>query len=133
MNYIEKAKEDAVIAGWQRQKGKWHDDALAFVDPAFWQALGRAWGWQSEKLRMCGGCGLHLRSNEQETMDGKHKKCGSDIDEYEGQWLMEWHCFIDHLADGKSPERAFEFRYSGLLEDGQRTQTTTDSAPSQII
>ncbi len=120
MTHIEKAIRDAAAAGYAERKDSmetgtaWRNRFL--LDPAFWQALGSAWGWQGEKLRMCGGCGLHLRSNEEETMDGKHKKCGSDIYEYEGQWLMEWHCFIDHLADGKTPEEAFAFRYGGLLD-----------------
>lgn len=83
-----------------------------FLDPLFWQSLGKALGFDpTEKIRMCVGCGIALRWNEQPTMDGKHggkNGCGSDIEEYEGQWLIEWHRFIDHLVGGGTPESFFE-------------------------
>lgn len=86
-----------------------------FLDPLFWQALGKARGWVGEKIRMCVGCGVALKWNEQPDMEGRHNLqrngkqvgCGSDIIEYEGQWLIEWHRFIDHLAEGKDTESFF--------------------------
>ncbi|HEC64681.1 MAG TPA: hypothetical protein ENI23_05275 [bacterium] len=84
---------------------------IALLDPSFWKALGKALGWTGEKIRMCFGCGITLRWNEEPTMDGKHggkNGCGSDIEEYEGQWLIEMHRLIDHLAEGKSIESFFK-------------------------
>lgn len=80
------------------------------LDPLFWQCLGKAEGWTGEKIRMCNGCGVALKWNEKEDMNGQHggkKGCGSDIQEYEGQWLIEMHRFIDHLAEGKSIDEFF--------------------------
>ena len=80
------------------------------LDPLFWQCLGRSLWWRGEKIRMCVGCGVALRWNEKETMDGKHggkNGCGSDIYEYEGQWLIEMHKLVDHLAEGKNIEDYF--------------------------
>lgn len=84
---------------------------LVFLDPLFWQCLGKSLGWKGEKIRMCVGCGVALKWNEDPTMNGKHggrKGCGSDIEEYEGQWLIEWHMFIDHLASGKDADLFFK-------------------------
>ena len=75
--------------------------SLVLCDPDFWKGLCKAVGFTGEKIRMCSGCGVALRANEEPTMDGKHggkNGCGSDIEEYEGQWLIEWHRFIDTLA-----------------------------------
>ena len=81
------------------------------LDPLFWQAWTKGMGWDTgAKIRMCVGCGAALRNNEQPTMDGKHggkNGCGSDIYTYEGQWIIEWHCFIDHLAEGKDIDSFF--------------------------
>lgn len=79
-----------------------------FLDREFWMAITIGLGWDTgAKIRMCTGCGVALRNSEKPTMDGKHggkKGCGSDIYEYEGQWLIEWHRFIDALAEGGSIE-----------------------------
>lgn len=81
---------------------------LLVCDPEFWKALGKSLGWQGTEMRMCVGCGIALKSDEKETMDGKCPKCNSDIEYFEGQWLLEWHLFIDHLAEGKSLESFFK-------------------------
>ena len=53
-----------------------------FLDPLFWQSLGKALGWVA------------------------------DFEEADGsiynRWLIEWHRFIDHLAEGKIAEIFFE-------------------------
>jgi len=82
-----------------------------FLDPDFWKCLGKAMGWEGGKIRMCVGCGVALRWNENPTVYGKHggnKGCGSDILEYEGQWLIEWHRFIDAIAEGRPASEFFE-------------------------
>jgi len=63
--------------------------ASAFLDPAFWQSLGKAMGWEDERecpLPCCGGI------------------CPIDIP----MWQSKWHNFIDHLAAGKDAESFFE-------------------------
>ena len=108
---VNKAIEKAIKGGYDfenkrdRMAGGTAAKALVLIDPEFWQGLGKTQKWEGGKIRMCGGCGVALKWNEQPTTDGKHggkEGCGSDIDEYEGQWLIEWHMFIDHLAEGKS-------------------------------
>jgi hypothetical protein len=54
-----------------------------FLEPEFWQALGKAREWDMNK-HLCSECGLHN--------DG---------------WAYEWHRFIDHLAEGKDAESLF--------------------------
>ena len=49
-----------------------------FLDPLFWQSLGKAMGWWGENA------------------NGKP------------QWVNKWHRFIDHLAEGKDAESFFE-------------------------
>lgn len=51
--------------------------AVVFLDPLFWQSLGKARGWKEN-----GETGLH-------------------------QWIIYWHRFVDHLAEGKEAESFF--------------------------
>ena len=51
-----------------------------FLDPAFWQALGKAMWWD----------------------DNKSSLATSPV------WRQEWHHFIDYLADGKTVELFFD-------------------------
>jgi hypothetical protein len=62
-----------------------------FLAPAFWQALGKALGWD-HAVRT-----VHAVENGRTTLvtrAGQH-------------WLYHWHRFIDHLAEGKTPEAFF--------------------------
>lgn len=52
-----------------------------FLDPTFWQSLGKAMGWG------------HIH--------GEFCDCPGFV------WLEEWHRFIDHLAKGKDAESFF--------------------------
>jgi hypothetical protein len=52
-----------------------------WLDPHFWRALGLALGWH----------------------EGVDRKCLI----YNQWWRQPWHRFIDHLADGHSPETFF--------------------------
>lgn len=56
------------------------DTNAIFLDPLFWQALGKAMGWKEW---------------ERESEDMRH------------QWRINWHRFIDHLAEGKDAESFF--------------------------
>lgn len=55
-----------------------------FLDPLFWSALGKAEGWIDSMPS---------------TYDFNH-----EIPE----WKHHWHRFIDHLAEGKSPDDYFK-------------------------
>src|SRR5947208_10657461 len=62
-----------------------------FLDPQFWQALGRALGW-SEACELAISC-VH-----------GEEECQSCRGYY---WMYQWHCFIQALADGNTPEAFF--------------------------
>jgi hypothetical protein len=59
-----------------------------FLDPQFWQALGKGWGWDQAVIT------VHAVENGRSTIVTRAGQ----------QWLSQWHCFIDHLAAGKTPE-----------------------------
>jgi hypothetical protein len=66
--------------------------AETFMDPHFWLALGRGLGWE-QAVRT-----VHAVENGRPTVvtrAGQH-------------WLSHWHGFIDHLAEGKTPEAFFD-------------------------
>ncbi len=68
----------------------------AFLDPLFWQALGKAMGWG--KCKRCMGTGyLDYQTPCHE--------CGHSG--FTADWKMNWHNFIDHLAEGKDAESFF--------------------------
>jgi len=63
-----------------------------FLDPVFWQALGRGLGWDHELVT------IHAVDNGRPTIVtrvGQH-------------WFYHWHRFIDFLAEGKTVEEFFE-------------------------
>lgn len=84
---MEKAIKKAIEGGWDDSRYKaffsegvrmWHESA--FLDPLFWQALGKSMGWQTEnKTHFPQGIG----------------------------WQYYWHRFIDHLAEGKDADSFF--------------------------
>jgi hypothetical protein len=87
MTHIEQAFEDAYQCGFATRgtREKWNEEAMqamCFLDPLFWQALGKARGWT-----VC--------------------ESGS-IWQGVPKWRYWWHRFIDHLADGKDAESFFK-------------------------
>ena len=62
-----------------------------FLDPRFWQALGRALGWSE-------ACDLTI------TCVHGHEECRRRPGTY---WMYQWHCFIQALAEGNTPEVFF--------------------------
>jgi hypothetical protein len=62
-----------------------------FLDPAFWCALGQALGWDTP-------CDLAI------TCINGRDECRRCHGAY---WMYQWHCFIQHLADGDSPAAFF--------------------------
>ena len=62
-----------------------------FLDPQFWRALGRALGWSEAcDLIITWVCG-----------DAECHRCRGSY------WMYQWHCFIQALADGHTPEAFF--------------------------
>jgi hypothetical protein len=62
-----------------------------FLDHKFWQALGRALGWSEV-------CDLTIICVHGE------EECQRCRGYY---WMCQWHCFIQALADGNTPEVFF--------------------------
>jgi hypothetical protein len=62
-----------------------------FLDPQFWQALGRALGWSEV-------CDLSISCAH------RHEECQRCRGYY---WMYQWHCFIQALAEGNTPEVFF--------------------------
>ena len=62
-----------------------------FLDPRFWQALGRALGWSE-------ACDLAINCRHGQ------EACQSCRGYY---WMYQWHCFIQALADGHTPDAFF--------------------------
>jgi hypothetical protein len=62
-----------------------------FLDPVFWHALGRALGWDAP-------CALVI------TCVHAQHECRRADGAY---WMYQWHCFIQHLAEGNSPDAFF--------------------------
>ena len=62
-----------------------------FLDPAFWCALGRALGWE-ETYELVITC-VHGQE--------ECRRCHGSY------WMYQWHCFIQQLAQGHTPETFF--------------------------
>jgi hypothetical protein len=62
-----------------------------FLDRKFWQALGRTLGWSA-------ACDLSISCVHGE------EECHSCRGYY---WMYQWHCFIQVIADGKTPDVFF--------------------------
>lgn len=87
------------------------------LDPNFWKCLGKAMGWKEGEIKVCVGCGKSLDEKEVSAW-GKHTGkyngremdgCDSDVWHYHrGVWEIEWHKFIDHLAEGGNIVDYFE-------------------------
>jgi len=101
MTHIEQAIKEAVEQGYEPKLERFPEivdvpvmqiaaamQADVFIDPDFWQALGRARGW---------------------TTDQDFKYWQKSIAEWKAKyWKTFWHRFIDHLAEGKDAESFFQ-------------------------
>jgi hypothetical protein len=82
------------------------------LDPAFWQALGKAQRWPAF---------FHRGAPASETILTWCKKREAETGEpYLGQvltpgWLHHWHGFIDHLAANQDPASFFSSLHAGPL------------------
>jgi hypothetical protein len=76
-----------------------------FLDPRFWQALGRAFGWSEV-------CDLAI------TCVHGEEECQSCRGYY---WMYQWHCFIQALADGNPSDTFFAHLTSSQTRGKQGT------------
>lgn len=97
-----------------------------FLDPSFWQALGKNLGWKDERPYVLGSCKYDGCYNNAETVEEFSEKypklwekveqgfvVDNDATEYHlatpvVEWKKHWHSFIDHLAEGKDINSYFE-------------------------
>jgi hypothetical protein len=79
-----------------------------FLDPLFWQALGRALRWDHAIKT------IRVVDNGRPTM----------VTSTGQSWLSHWHGFIDHLARGHTAESFFARVPSPVLEHPQRPWTS---------
>jgi hypothetical protein len=70
----------------------------AFLDPSFWQSLGKALGWWGKICRLCG---------EQWSFNYEMNFCTSKEANLLPAVMYHWHRFIDHLAAEKTAEDFF--------------------------
>ena len=78
-----------------------------FLDPHFWQALGRPLGW-SEACDLAISC-IH-----------GEEECHCCRGYY---WMYQWHCFIQAIADGNTPDAFFaHLTSSQTRSSGQKHQ-----------
>lgn len=96
---MEKAIKKAIEGGWHPKGLKIEGYPISWIiqatinrskfweryclEPLFWQALGKAMGWENGEMVI-------------------HEKMVA----YQ-QWKIYWHCFIDALAEGKTPDEFF--------------------------
>ena len=81
-----------------------------FLDPKFWQALGRALGWDYS----CHVCITCFRAGEE---------CCTAHGYY---WMYQWHCFIQAIANGKTTE-AFFARFPSAVNVYTRTHSEQEA------
>jgi len=107
---IQETIEKAIDGGWNPEGhrftsesydgiagfGGWQYRASIFLDPLFWQSLGKAMEWDSKQFH----------SEDEKCSHGAH--CGGHYRGHGRMWLEEWHRFIDHLAEGGTPESFFK-------------------------
>jgi len=95
---IEQAIKKAIESGYKNKgnygfvdgTGKLEYDDGIFLDPTFWQSLGKALGWGY--IVVCPVCD---ESDYEKTRNVE-------------EWLYHWHKFIDYLAEGKNPQDYFK-------------------------
>ena len=109
MTYIEKAIQKVIEGGYNGVQitddlwsGIMTDSAkenyrCMFIDPLFWQALGKSMGWTGKEN--CSECGYIWEES---------CWCDREYTHSVARWRHYWHRLIDHLAEGKSAESFFE-------------------------
>ena len=111
---ISEAIQKSIEGGWNdrlyrtehysKDRKDWTHHSSLFLDPSFWQCLGKAMGWISDDPYFC-RCpitGEKAKRNPAFLADCLcHREFARD------EWKTEWHKFIDHLAEGKTASDFF--------------------------
>ena len=135
---IEQAIQRALASGWEQKSHRPERDDSFFLDPSFWQSLGKALGWAKQEYPTIRRCALSREGMEwlKSAWSLKKKTTGRIVGESrdrqnwwvqwdgdkgkqsyhksfiylfpDGDWKEKWHRFIDHLADGGTAETFFE-------------------------
>jgi len=136
MTPIEQAITEAITAGWHpfsavKLNGKewtahevivnYYHQPTYLLDPSFWQALAKARGWGKQPYhtttgkpwgkRICNHCGTDCDIQPKRETGCRHDHFPEACDvctKNVADWDDQWHRFIDHLAEGLSPETFFE-------------------------
>ena len=74
------------------------DSEVIFLDPNFWECLGKAMGWEGKFI--CCVCEGNWTKEQGCENDANHP--GQEI------WIYKWHEFIDHLANRGIAEEFFK-------------------------
>lgn len=93
---LQDAIKKVVEGGWKFKEdyfiGALLKNSQFLLERDFWQALGKSMGWE----------------DEQPGHDGKSTLAIDYSLPRQQDWLFYWHCFIDHLAEGKDINSFFE-------------------------
>lgn len=119
MTHIEQAIREAVENGWDENRAivksvdfrdghegmgtSMKSTDRAFLDPLFWQALGKARAWKQDDdiTQYVKDNGTYVKGHP------ILRQNGEKISRL-GEWIHHWHRFIDHLAEGKDAESFFK-------------------------
>ncbi len=108
---IKKTIESAIEGGYRKGDKRfikifmndWKMPYLVYMDKKFWQALGKAMGWNNG---YCTGCDEYITSIMQGCGCGDGEMVR--IENFQDEWKYKWHKFIDHLSENKSIEDFFK-------------------------
>lgn len=99
---IQQTIEAAIRGGWDSEGAVCYEENDIcngiFVDPSFWQCLGKELGWEDHQCEKC--------SRTLAEYSNGCVCCGNKMQPAQG--LHHWHRLIDHLADGKDINSFFE-------------------------
>jgi hypothetical protein len=108
---IKTAIKKAIESGWKARKNQtnmFKGKEYLFLDPRFWQCLGKAMGWK-EHFEAFDRCGIAYDFETMEELKDEEREQNECLNwERIPYWKTYWHSFIDHLADGKTAENYFK-------------------------
>ncbi len=104
---MEKAIKKAIEGGYRKNDSMVIDGSYfnmigdrIFLDLEFWQSLGNSLGWNSFSYKK--RIGTSSTSFKTKTIKITRK---SGV---KRNWVYHWHRFIDHLAEGGTPDEFFD-------------------------
>ncbi len=97
------ALEKAIAVGWEGEKPRSMLDHALFLSPSFWKSLGISMGWREKTYNEYPYKRFKIESNGGVTIPDE-----TEWKRDTPEWIVNWHRFIDHLAQGESIESFFE-------------------------